>query len=118
MGGLMTTFVAVVTDDLMVEQPLVVQSRILRGRQSERRMGELALFSIGAEASDEIGTYEPSTMTVLTVRAMPTESPVIPWTVPHLRLRIDMTERTLAITASHVLGEEETLWHLREIIFM
>lgn len=45
MGGLMTTFVAVVTDDLMVEQPLVVQSRILRGRQSERRMGELALFS-------------------------------------------------------------------------
>ena len=53
----------------------------------------MSVWTAGAdrtEASQPVDTENSPDVTVATVRTVPTEAPVVPWTVPHLGLRVNM----------------------------
>jgi len=57
-------------------------------------------------------------MPMLAVRSVPTESPIVPWTVFDLAFRVDVTERTLLVATGLELGEEEALRHPAQVVFV
>ena len=57
-------------------------------------------------------------MTVTTVGAVTAEASVIPRTVSHLRLRVDMEEWTLLVVTGVKPGVEITLGHLAHVVLV
>ena len=60
-------------------------------------MSIITLLAIGTEPSQVVDTQHSSDVTVAAVGAVTTEASVIPWTVSHLGLRINVQKWTFFI---------------------
>lgn len=96
--GLVPSLVAVVAHYAHRELPAEVRLRVHRGN-GERRVRELALRPIRAEAEQVERTEHATTVTVLAVGSVPTEPAVVPRAVADLTLRVDVSKGALLVAA-------------------
>ena len=81
-------------------------------------MTQRTCITFGTEATKIVDTWFHFYVAVVTTLAMAAESACVPWAVTHLVFRPDVTEDTVLVATLAILGEKETLWHLRWVILM
>lgn len=81
-------------------------------------MKELAVLSFYTESIKVRRTHHTTPVPVLTIGTVPTKSPFVPGTILDFTLRINVAKWTFFIAASIVFGEEITLGHFGQVIFV
>jgi len=91
---------------------------VRRARQFKPWMGICALGSCRAETCQVVDTKHPAHMSVSAVGTVPTETSVIPGTIPDLSLGIYVQEGTLFVVAGIESRVEIALRHLGHVILV
>merc|ERR1719245_879641 len=91
---------------------------ITGGGKLEPRVGVGAGGALRAEAGEVVDAEDAADVPVPAGGSVSAESSVVPGTVPHLGLGVDVQERTLLVMASVKSSVEVALWHLAHIVLV